>query len=535
MSLHELNKIVGRAAKALFDNEKFAVEVLAVRARKAAETFPTDPTVVAMSNFLTKRANSDIFITRAEFKDVYRRLFSQNNRLGAFFAEELGIGEEQKTNVMKRHPKEGMNFMAEAYEKHGDPVLANALTSVFDPKAAYRPYSASVAKMAERTCLHELNRFTTPRKVDVVAGQEDLLICQATYETPKGRSHVLVPIEVQDNHALIPTVFLGSFGFMDLSKETLQEHILTTAGQASKVNPQEVLTAVATAKNGAPQPLSEMELIVAKARAATGSNESSDNIIGQQVDPAQPDIQTNLRLPDADLFEKKLASAQGAAEFIFGNQAVDSARKMLKQDLASFGYKYANVNVIDADTNNIYFAVNVDGKVGFKVPMKVADKVVQNAKIAISSGNLYQFSKEGVSQILASEEIDMHAISVASPAYGLRSGELVEQVRVAMAQGNTDRAEDALAVLQTSDQASFKEAFAIYQQGLNGHIKTASEKSCCKSQRKVAYSKYMICGHTNLPTHKVYQDKNGDCQPLYRRGIAEAESASFMHSKVYFG
>lgn len=534
MSLHELNKIVGRAAKALYDNEKFPVEVLAVRARKAAENFPSDPTVVAMSNFLTKRASSDIFITRSELKDVYRRVFSQNTKFGGFFAEELGIGDAPKTNVMKRHPKEGTNFMAEAYERHGDPVLANALTSVFDPKAAYKPYSPSIAKMAERTCLHELNRMVAPRKIDVVAGQSDLLLCQATFETPRGHSNVLVPVEIKEGHALIPTVFLSSVGFVDLTKSALENHILETAGQVFRVDAQQVLQVIATAKNGAPEPLSEMEIIIARTRSAKGSNDSANNIINQQVDPAQIEVETP-RLAEADSFERKLASSQGIAEFTFGRQTIDVGRKMLKQDLTSLGYKHAHVTVADADETTVYFAVSVDGQAGFKVPMKVVDRVIQNPKIVISSGNLYQFSKEGISQVLASEAVDTQAIAVASPAYGLRAGELVEQVRVAIGQGNTDRAEDALVVLQASNQAAFKEALAIYQQGLNGQIKTASENSCCKTQRKVAYSKYMICGHTNLPVHKVYQDKNGDCQPLYRRSIAEAEGGSFMHSKVYFG
>ena len=69
-SLHELTKIVGKAAKAIFDREKFAVPYLASRARKLAQAFPHDQTCVHMSNFLTRRATNtrnDQFISRAEF------------------------------------------------------------------------------------------------------------------------------------------------------------------------------------------------------------------------------------------------------------------------------------------------------------------------------------------------------------------------------------------------------------------------------------------------------------------------------------
>jgi hypothetical protein len=47
-------------------------------------------------------------------------------------------------------------------------------------------------------------------------------------------------------------------------------------------------------------------------------------------------------------------------------------------------------------------------------------------------------------------------------------------------------------------------------------------------------SEHSICGHTGLPIHKVFQDKNGNCQPLYRRGMDETyEGASFMNAKIF--
>src|SRR3990167_1666823 len=334
MSLHELNKIVGKAAKALYDNEKFPVEVLAVRARKAAESFPSDPTVVAMSNFLTKRASAEVFITRAELKDVYQRLFSRNNKFGSLFLEELGASEMPKAHLMQRDPGEGKDFTKEAYERLSDPILANAMTAEFDKRARYQPYSASFAKSAARTCLHELNRYATPRKVDVVAGKPDLLICQATYETPKGMANVIVPVEVKDGAALLPTVFLSRAGFVDLAKEALEEHLLATAGKQFSVDVQKVLEVVSNAKNGSPEPLSEMEIIIAKTRASQGvpSTHTANGILYQEVDKPQLDIEPP-HLPEADKFAKKLASPAGVAEFTFGKQAVDTCRKMLKQAL----------------------------------------------------------------------------------------------------------------------------------------------------------------------------------------------------------
>ena len=538
MSIHDLTKIVGRAAKALYDNEKFPVGVLAVRAKKIAEAHPTDPTAVAMFNFLNKRASSQPFITRAELRDAYRRLYSQNNKFGSVFAEELGPSGLAQPHVMQHDPNEGKNLVEESYAKMADPVLANSLSSAFDKKASYTPYSAEVAVNAARTCLHELNRFVAPRKVDVVAGKPDLLICKATYGTPKGDTVALVPVEAKEGKALIPTVFLSRVGFLDLSKEALQQHIVDTAGKHFKVDVQNILDVVSNVKNGAPEPLSEMEMIIAKARAAKGTpaTHTMDGILYAQLETPVPNIEIE-KTAETEEFGKRLASSKGAAEFIFGKKVVYTGRAMLKQSLASFGYSNPNISVVDADNNGIYFAVSVDNKAAFKVPVKVAKGNVQSPEFAVSAGSIYEFSKSGVSSILASDEVDGKMMALASPQHDLRPEDLIEQVRIAMLDGNHPMAEDALTVLQNSNNsAAYKAAFNIYLQGMSGKlVKDAECQSKCAMQRKVAYSKHVICGHTNLPVHKVYQDKNGDCQPLYRRHIAEPETASFLHSKVYLG
>lgn len=539
MSLHELNKIVNRAAKALHDGEKFPVGVLAVRARKLAEAYPNDSTVVGMSNFLTKRASSEPLISRIELRDVYHKLYSQNNQFGSIFAAELGNTELAKPKTMHHEASEGKDFANEAYSKLADPVLSNALSQVFDTNGTYQPYSSEIAKTAARVCLHELNKFAAPKKIDVVAGQSDLILCQADYETPRGWCSVLIPVEIKANAPLLPTVFLGKVGFADLTKNNLEKHIFDTVGKKFSVDVQKVLQAVASAKNGGIKPLSDIEMIIAKARAVKGSTYSINGITEQQVDQPNGNIETP-RLPEADEFAKRLASTVGVAEFKFGKVAVDGGRKILRNALSGFGYSNANVAVASVDDSTIYFAVSVDNKAGFKVPMKTVDKNIQYPQVLLASGKIYDFSKAGISQAL-SAEVDSNMLAVASPSYGLKDSELIQQVHDAMLEGNLARAEDALAVLQrnaadsSTKMGTFKEALAIYQAGLGGKVKTAGQQSQCCKQRKIAHSKYMICGHTNLPTHKVYQDSNGDCQPLYRRNIPEAEGGSFLHSKVYFG
>jgi len=117
----------------------------------------------------------------------------------------------------------------------------------------------------------------------------------------------------------------------------------------------------------------------------------------------------------------------------------------------------------------------------------------------------------------------------------LKASELVQLVREAVAEENLDKAEDALNVLSESgDDKAYQTAFAEYTNGL-GIAKTATQAATCKMIVKNASSKHELCGHTGLPLHKVYQDKNGDCHPSYRRGMDDTyEGAYLQNSKIFF-
>jgi hypothetical protein len=547
MSLQRLNEIVTKAAKALYDNEKFAIGVLAVKARRLAESYPLDQTVVGMSAYLNKKASStsQAFLTRAELKDAYNRLYTRNSKFAELFTEELGLNSEEKSpKGFQRDPNEGRNLVEGAYEKLADPILSNALASAFDSSIPYKPYSNQVAKSAQHNCLHELNRLgVSPKKIDVVAGQTDLLICQAAYETPRGTSNVLIPVEVKAGQALLPTVFLSTAGFLDLSAETVTEHLHATAGKAYKVDVQKLLEMVATAKNGTPETLSEVERIVMKANAAkeTPVTHTVNGILYQQIDKVASEVQEVEYEQPAEVQEisKRLTSAAGVAEFTLGKTNVDLGRKMVRQAMFEFGYKNAQVGVADSNKDTIFYAVSVDHSLGFRVSVKVANKKIQYPSFIFAGERMVEFSKGGISDLLAGGETDHNATVVSSPMFGFSPADLVKQVRASLQNRDYRRTEEALAVLQASgDQKAYRVGYELYTAALKqGDLqKQASATTCCSRQYKSAHSKYMICAHTNLPVHKVYQDKNGDCRPMYRQGMSDsAEGGSFLHSKIFLG
>ncbi len=548
MSRHDFNRvtdIVMKTAKALYDNEKFFVGQLAVRADRIAQAYPHDPTSVGFANFLKKRAavSGAVFITRAELKDVYNKLYYPNNKLAQHFKDELGLVEEPKRNIMRRDPKEGEELVAEAYARCADQHLSEQLTAAFEGKAP-KTYSSELAKDAQRTCARELNLCgLLPKNVDVVAGQDDLLICRATYDTPKGHCHVLIPVEVQNKKALIPSFFLTTGGFVDLNAKHVKEHIKTTAGKAYQVDVQQLLRVLADAKNGSgAKPMSDVERIVMKTAAAKETPASHDmNAVlykeASVIDPPSPNLETPV-LPDTEKFAARLSSDKGVAEFTFGKDTVEMGRGLINQELRAAGHRNSQIAVSGVTKDSITYSVSVDGGFGFTVPVKAARGQVETPKVVVASGRVFEFSPEGIGELLSTAETNPVASAQASPLNARKPSSLVEEVRMALAAGNHEKAEEALHVLKNSgDAVAYQAGYVAFVEGLSGRAmkKEASAESKCSAPIKVATSKYVLCSHTGLPLHKVYQDEQGNCLPLYRKQMKESsEGASFLHSKVYF-
>jgi len=544
MSRYELNKInnvVMKAAKALYDNEKFLVGVLAVRAGRLAQAYPTDPTVVGCSNFLRKRAASNTdWITRAELKNVYSRLYSNDNKFATAFKGELGLVEHDPRTLMQRDPNEGENLVASAYDKLSDSLLSEQLEAALDSKASFKLYSADTAKNAQKTCARELNSLGAfPKSLNVVAGQSDVLICQATYETPKGQSSILIPVEIKEGMALMPTMFLTVGGFVNLNKETLKGHLKATAGRNFKVNVQELLGRISEAKNGTPRTMSDVEQTVMKLATArqTSVDQTPNAVIMQEVDAPSPNVKTPiLEAPEeVQSMAAMLTSNAGAAEFTFGKKAVKLGRGLIANELKSAGFNNFQIAVSDNTKTNISYAVAIDGKFGFTVPIKIQNESVYLPKVVVASGRVFEMSAQGLNSLLSNGETDSRAVAMTSALYSVKPSELVDRVYDAVSSENFPAAEDALHVLKNSgDEVAYKAALNLYIKGLKGEPDMA--KHTCTATVKLASSKYLICSHTGLPAHQVYTDEHGNCQRSYRKNMTQSSEGgvSTITNRIYF-
>lgn len=532
--INNFKKTMETVTNAIDAKEKFLVGPLAVRLNRAAEENPGDQTIHSLSAFLRSKAEKDMFISKAELNSVYNKFYTNGTVCAAYLEKEITKQAEFTGNKMVRDADEG-NFN---YFKSADSILTNALESAFDNKIALKLYSNEIAKFAEKTCEKELSSFPVlPVKIETVAGNEDVILCKASYETPKGQSHVLIPVEVTNGKVLFPTVFVTNAGFENLNKDNLGKHLVSTAGKSFKANVDAILNVIKTAKHGVKtdESLNEVEQIVLKASLNKKANVSDNALYFELNDKNVGDVKLEANSEDIESFAEKLSSARGIAEVSYGKSAVDAGRNMIRQAMESFGHK-VQVAISDVNASQVVYSVS-NGVTGLKVPVKFANSKPVPPSIALANGNIESFDQEGIDKLF--NEQDFAQASLASEFYGSKPNELIETIKVAMSERNFAKAEEVLNVLANSgDNKAYQFGMGIYlnEIGSKGVEKTASTIQKCAMQVKSPNSIHIMCGHTNLPLNKVYQDNQGNCLPLYHRNAEHTnESGSFLDSKLYIG
>ena len=195
--------------------------------------------------------------------------------------------------------------------------------------------------------------------------------------------------------------------------------------------------------------------------------------------------------------------------------------------------KNPQVAVAKSDKQTIFYGVSLDGgRVGFTVPVKVANHKITAPSLLLCNGSVSSFSQEGIQQLYLNNASDFKAAAVASPQFNLTPADLLNNIRKAVSEGNHAGAEDALNVLANAgDELAYAKGLQTFVGALAGN-KVAEVKGCSKLMKN-STSEHPICSHTGLAAHKVYQDKDGNCRPLFRQGMDETyQGVLFNTSKI---
>ena len=327
---------------------------------------------------------------------------------------------------------------------------------------------------------------------------------------------------------------MGNTGPQELNHSTIKQYLTTQAGTKLKIGAANILEVLVRASSEKRE-ISGAEIALTKLTASRqGKAEFFQNqVVGQKI--AEASVQ-EVQLPkygEFSSFEQQFTSPLGQASWQFGEAQVKTGREFIIRELTSYGHKNPQVTVAKSDDHTIFYSVSLDvGRVGFTVPVKVANGKLVKPSLMLCNGAVASFSQEGVNQLYATNASDFKAAASASPLFGLKPSDVLNNLRDALAENNHAKAEDALNVLaSTGDAKAYATGFHLFINGL-GHKKEA--QATCSHMMKSGTSTHPVCSQTGLPAHKVYQDKDGNCRPLYRRGMDETyEGAVFNNSKIF--
>ncbi len=539
MSLDKIHQLVTSLAKEVENNEKLATPLLAVKLSKCAAAYPQDKTLGGMARVINDMVgNKTYFIRRADFKSLGHKLHTHHTKFGELFEEELGETMAEPTAISSNGTIFQRDDGLKSNPYHvGDQVLANALESVFDNHIPLKMYSQPLANKAMRSVGTTLDAWNLrPTQLTVSDGNDKFIVIKADYETPKGVTSFYVPVEVTKDKVTDPEIFMGNQGPEDLNHTNIKAYVRQQAGVKSKIGGTDILNALNLASSDKRE-VSAAELAVTRLNATRqGKSEfagSPDGWLGLKVEAAaKPDVQ----LPKYETFasfEEQFTTPSGLACYQFGAEVVTAGRVHVTRELNSFGFKNPQVVVTKSDKGTIFYGVSLDtGKVAFTVPVKVSGKNISKPAVLLCNGSLANFDRAGINKLVSENKTDTKVAAVASNMSTLKPSEVIKNLREAIAEDNHAKAEDALNVLANSgDKRAYNTAFQIYMSGLSSE-KVAETK--CSKMIKSAVSEHPVCSHTGLPINKVYQDKDGNCRPLFRKGMDETyEGATFINAKIF--
>jgi hypothetical protein len=475
MDLHEITSLLTQTAKAISANEKVALPIVAAKARREAQAHPTDVPLVNASHVLTKMASDQTFISKDELRGIIERFSASHSKLSQVFSEELGKQPEHKPHTFSRDSNEGMSVDRD-YARFADPLLSNALAGAFAPEPTEKLYSQQDAQRAKRAAHAQLVGIgVQPKDIKTFAGRKDIIICQAIHETPLGQANILIPVELKEGKAVLPTMFFSTAGFEDLKKGPYVAQMKIVAGKTFRVDGAKLLDVLEQVKKGSDSIADEVEMAAIKVASEQGTPAMhSDSIMYAELEKTKKDVDTNIlkvASTEESKFAETLGKPDGVARFVHGDRIVEAGRSMLVRKFADMGYKSVQVRVGDVEEDKIFYSVAVGTGTGLSVPVEVVGQMVAPPKIVFADGMVTAFSKEAISEVIkAGSGGNKRALATASPCYGMKPTELLDVVKESVAEGNFIRAEDAINVLGEVDPHAQRVAIAhmmsnIYEPG----------------------------------------------------------------------
>jgi hypothetical protein len=167
-------------------------------------------------------------------------------------------------------------------------------------------------------------------------------------------ANVLIPVELQEGKAILPSLFLSRVGFENLDRGSYVDHMIGVAGKSFKVDGSKLLDVLEQVKTSNNTIVEDVDLAVIK-MASENSSTLPYNVLYAKMDEATPDVQLpKVESTEESKFAEKLGKPDGIARFIHGDRVVEAGRLMLARKMAEMGYS-VQVKVGEVEKDKIFY------------------------------------------------------------------------------------------------------------------------------------------------------------------------------------
>ena len=510
------------------ENEEFPILNVMQKIASVLIENPNDKTALNMLNYFENRVSKgDLFVSRETIKQLFNTFYSKNTFVKNALSVELNeiIKNNKNINQIIENNIENQKKFDKLAKESIDQNLVHSLEKLVSPKES-SSIEKSIIEKSQKYCQQELNRVGLSAKISFAGGQDNLILCQASFSTHKGNTNFIIPVEINNNNPIIPNLFLCNSGITEITEKNIKYAINKHAGEDLNFLPKNLLSAFASTKTNLNE-ISDIEKIVIKHKLDKAKKIAS-GIVGLEVKENQKQFEFKVPINEENKkIGEKLNTPHGGAEFKFGPEKVSLGAKLINQELSKLGFKNNKIKVASFDDNKIYYQVLSSGLQGFKVPIKIMNGNLTIPSMIISeNGEIYDLSKDNINSLQPS----LRVLASFSNLNELNDSELKDIVYSSMCEKNTTKADEAIKILSSRSSPLLKSAFEIFMKGLSGSLEENQSK--CSKPIKVANSMQVLCGHLRVPLNKVYQDEFGNCWHIARKHSVKPENTAISSHRI---
>jgi len=543
-NIGDLARIAQETLDSKTSGQEFMLEDVCNVTRAAYERYPEDPVIRQVAFTIEKmaeRASQGATINQATMSEVYNhfvRLGETKFRdvLGHLLKDDRPDTSTSSANYtrMNRIDAETSGLNTDDFV---DKNLTNAISAAFGGSIdAVKAFDDRIAKKGTEFVSAELRALgvETPN-VEVMGGDQNVIVYASHFETRKGRVTVAIPTEVRNERVLFPSTFVADDHLEELTASNLSYFVDKKTEQENFSVPKahDVLAAVGIITGQVKTASAEDDDLAKEFDGLFGEKEEGMAFsapalyVDRKYESAQPDIDTRqeAEMPSelAHLsrdFEDDLLEAASA----FGMEAIKKGKALVARELVAAGFKNAQVKFGSEGGDSVVYlaAINTPkGAVEIEVPVEM-QAVAEDKHLPLVPS---YFAYDGLIEDFTAPKLQRFAISLPAPSTSstvfssaftyMTLPELKDEILKSATINDYVTCEAALAQIEEKfTEEAFKNAVADYHYLLmqKSHLENAEQHQCSKMIAAGKGSIYARCGHFGVPMHKVVVGEDGNCK-----------------------